>query len=184
MAYGATFTGPMLSLASCEIRVAGVQIVGLTKADMECGMKADPEYGSGPIALGSAIGVHEATFSMDQHLQEAMVLQKLLNASSGGAGYAFAEVNVSFTFTGAGIRVSGLVVPVRSILIEGVRFLKCKPAPSNDGKSIIASWTTLVTRPIAWSLATGETVYSVNPDLFAGSNSLAVGVGGEVLASG
>lgn len=182
--YNATFSGPMLSLAACDIRVAGTQIVGLTKADMECGLKADPEYGSGPIALGSAIGQHEATFSMDQHLQEAMVLQKLLNARSGGAGFAFAEVNVSFTFTGAGIRISGLVIPVRTINIEGVRFLKCKPAPSNDGKSIIASWSTLVTKPIAWGLATGETVYSINPDLFAQSNSLAIGIGGEVLANG
>lgn len=182
--YNATFSGPMLSLASCEIRVAGVQIVGLTKADMECGLKAEPEYGSGPIALGSAIGIHEATLSFDQHTQEAMVLQKLLNARSGGAGYAVAEANMSFTFTGAGVRISGLTIPVRSISIENVRFLKFKAPPSNDGKSVVGSWSTLVTRPIEWSLATGEKVYSINPDLFAQSNSLAVGVGGEVLANG
>lgn len=177
--YSATFKGPMLSMSNCEIRIAGVRVVGVTKADMECGLKAEAEYGTGPIALGSAIGQHEATFSMDQHEQEAQALRVLLNSKSGGAGAALAEVNVSFTFNGAGVVINGIATPVRRIEIFDVRFLKSKPAPSNDGKSVITSWTTLVTKPISF-----DGVYSINPDVFATSNSISIGVGGTIQITG
>jgi hypothetical protein len=177
--YSATFKGPMLSMSNCEIKVAGVRVVGVTKADVECGLKAEAEFGTGPIALGSAIGMHEATFSMDQHEQEADALRKLLDSRSGGAGFALAEVNVSFTFNGAGVVINGLRAPVKRVEIFGVRFLKPKAAPSNDGKSIITSWTTLVTQPISW-----DGVYSINPATFATSNSISIGIGGTIQIAG
>lgn len=184
MTFSATFSGPMLSLAQAEIRVAGVQIIGATKMDFSCGVTAEPEYGSGPIALGTPIGIHKAEFGMDQHLQEAYVLQKLLNGKSGGAGFSQALVNVSLTFLNVGATIGGFTTPVRAIKVSNVRFLQCKPAPSNDGKSVIATWTCVVTNPIEWVLATGDSVYSINPALFAGSNSLSIGDGGEIIANG
>jgi hypothetical protein len=178
--YSATFSGPMLSLASCDIRVAGKRIVGLTKADIEDGVKREKEYGSGPIALGAAIGIHEATLSFDQHLQEAMALQSMLNLLAGGAGYAMAIANMSFTFTGIpGVKVAGLATPVRSVEIDEVQFLKWKKGPSNDGKSIVGSWETLVLKPIRIN-----GIYSMNPDIFSTSNSITIGLGGEVVSSG
>lgn len=177
--YSATFKGPMLSMSNCEIKIAGVRVVGVTKADMEDGLKAEGEMGTGPIPLGSAIGMWEGSFSMDQHEQEADALRKLLDSRSGGAGFALAEVNVSFAFNGAGVRINGLVSPVKRIELFGVRFLKPKAAPSNDGKSIITSWTTLLVNPISW-----DGVYSINPDIFATSNSISIGAGGTIQISG
>jgi hypothetical protein len=177
--YSATFKGPMLSMSNCEIRIAGVRVVGVTKADMEDGLKAEAEFGTGPIPLGSALGQWEGSFSMDQHEQEADALRKLLNSKSNGAGFALAEVNVSFTFNGAGVTINGLTSPVKRVELLGVRFLKPKAAPSNDGKSIITSWSTLLTRPISW-----DGIYSINPDIFATSNSISIGAGGTILISG
>lgn len=181
--YSATFKGPMLSFGNCEITVAGVRQVGIPKADMSCGLKAEGERGNGPIMLGSAIGNHEATFTMDQHTQEALVLQVLLDSKSGGSGFALAQVNVAFAFNGAGIRLNGFVAPITRVEIKNVRFLEVKAAPSNDGKSTISSWTTLVTEPIAWTIG-GVVVYSINPAVFATSNSISIGIGGTIQIAG
>jgi hypothetical protein len=181
--YSATFKGQMLSFGNCEIKIAGARQVGIPKADMSCGLKAEGERGTGPIMLGSALGNHEATFSMDQHLQEAVALQALLDDRSGGAGFALAEVNVSFTFNGAGVRINGFVAPIQRVEIKDVRFLDLKPSLSNDGKSIVGSWTTLVTQPIAWTVG-GRTIYSINPDVFATSNSISIGIGGTIQIAG
>lgn len=181
--YSATFKGPMLSFGNCEVTIAGTRVVGVTKADMSCGLKAEGERGNGPIMLGSPIGNHEATFSMDQHLQEALALKVLLNSKAAGAGFALAQVNVAFAFNGSGVRLNGFVAPITRVEIKNVRFLDSKPAPSNDGKSVITSWTTLVTEPIAWTIG-GVVVYSINPDIFATSNSISIGVGGTIQITG
>jgi hypothetical protein len=181
--YSATFKGQMLSFGNCEITIGGVRHVGIPKADMSCGLKAEGERGTGPIMLGSALGNHEATFSMDQYLQEASALQVQLDERSGGAGFALAQVNVSFAFNGAGVRINGFTAPIQRVEIKNVRFLDLKAPPSNDGKSVIGTWTTLVTEPIAWTIG-GRTVYSINPAIFATSNSISIGVGGTVLISG
>jgi hypothetical protein len=177
--FSATFKGPMLSFSNCEVKVAGVRQVGIPKADMSCGLKAEGERGNGPIMLSSAIGNHEATFGCDQYLQEALALQTLLNSRSGGAGYALAEVNVSFDFNGAGVALNGFTAPIQRVEIFNVRFLDMKPSLTNDGKSAIATWTTLVTKPIAWTVG-GVVIYSINPDIFATSNSISIGTGGTI----
>lgn len=177
--YSATFKGPMLSFGNCEITVAGVRQVGIPKADMSCGLKAEGERGNGPIMLGSAIGNHEATFSCDQHESEAMALKVLLNSKAGGAGFALAQVNVAFNFNGAGIRLNGFLAPIQRVELKNVRFLETKPTMSNDGKGVVSTWTTLVTEPIAWTIG-GVTVYSINPDVFATSNSISIGIGGVI----
>lgn len=181
--YSATFKGPMLSFGNCEITVAGVRQVGIPKADMSCGLKAEGERGNGPIMLGSAIGNHEATFTMDQHLQESLVLKVLLNQKAGDAGFALAQVNVAFAFNGAGVRLNGFVAPITRVEIKNVRFLESKPTMSNDGKSVVESWTTLVTEPIAWTIG-GVVVYSIDPSKFATSNSISIGVGGTIQIAG
>ena len=181
--YSATFKGQMLSFGNCEITIAGVRQVGMPKADMSCGLKAEGERGNGPIMLGSAIGNHEATFSCDQYEQEAMALKVLLDSKSGGAGFALAQVNVAFAFNGAGVRINGFTAPIQRVEIKNVRFLDTKPSMSNDGKSVMSTWTTLVTEPIAWTIG-GVTVYSINPDIFATSNSISIGIGGAIQLAG
>lgn len=177
--YSATFKGPMLSFANCEVKVAGVRQVGFPKADMSCGLKVEGERGNGPIMLGSAIGNHEATFSCDQYLNEALALQVLLNSKAGGAGWALAQVNVSFDFNGAGVSLNGFVAPIQRVEIKNVKFVDMKPSLVNDGKAAVVTWTTLVTEPIAWTIG-GVVVYSINPEIFATSNSISIGVGGTI----
>jgi len=80
MGYGATFSGPMLSFANCEIKVNGARQVGMPKIDLEDGVKAELEFGNGPLPLGAALGQWEGTLSIDQHKQEALALMAMLNA--------------------------------------------------------------------------------------------------------
>lgn len=184
MMHSATFKGFMLSLAACEIKIGGKQVVGLTKADMSCGVTREVEYGSGPIGLGVAIGQHKASFTCDQHAQEAFALMAMLDALAGGAGFSMAKVNVTFTFTGAGATVAGIGAPVRAVILTDVTFNEWKKSPTNDGKSVVGTWTCTVVSPIGWDVGGGKMIYSINPDVFAQSNSLTVGVGGTVSLGG
>ncbi len=185
MAYGATFTGQMLSYSNCEIKVSGVRQVGMPKIDLEDGVKAELEYGNGPIPLGSAVGQWEGTLSVDQHKQEALALMALLNGRSGGLGYSVVETNMSLTFNTIAVVVNGgQAFGIKRVEIPRVRFLKAKPAYANDGKSVILSWTTLLLAPVGFSFDGSTFVYSLNPDIWATSNSVSVGLGGTVNISG
>ena len=176
MAFNGLFKGHMVSFSACEVRVLGVRYVGFTKADVDDGMKAEKEYGSGPIALGAAIGTHEAMVTLEQHYSEAQALMKALNNAAGGAGYAFAFANISFTFAG----VPGVQIPLQTIEVKQVRFLHGKSSKSNDGRASIWQWDQiLVTQPIAFN-----GIYSINPEVFTPSNSVNTGLGGEVITGG
>lgn len=185
MAYGATFSGPMLSFANCEVKINGVRQVGMTKIDLEDGIKAELEYGNGPIPLGSALGQWEGTLSCDQHKQEALALMAMLSGLSNGNGYGIVETNMSLTFnTIATVVNGGTPFGIRRVEIPRVRFLKAKPAYVNDGKSVILSWTTLLLEPVGFSFDGSTFVYSLNPDVWSTSNSLSVGLGGTINVSG
>lgn len=177
--FGVTFKGLMLSMASAEIRIAESRMVALTSITPKDGVTAEPEYGSGPIALGTALGQHKAELTFDQHLTEATKLTALLSERGNGS-FALAQENFSVIFTTTGQqRQSGLATPIESFLIKNVRFLGFEPKLTNDGKSTIVTWSTVVTEPIEWTIG-GKTVYSLDPTLFAPSNSIAVGLGGGI----
>ena len=184
MAYNATFDGPMLSMASCEIKIAGDRYVAITKVDLQCGLKAEPERGTGPIAIGTAIGEHSATLTFDQHKTEADLLKARLANLSGQNSFALAEANFSIVFNATvPPRLSGISTPITSVLVERVRFLDTKEALANDGKSIISSWTTVVTIPIRWTSG-GKTYWSIDPNIYAPSNSISIGLGGAISIGG
>ena len=185
MAYGATFSGPMLSFSNCEIKIAGTRQVGITKIDLEDGLKAENEFGNGPIPLGAPIGQWEGTLSLDQHKQESLALMALLDGLSAGNGFAVVETNMSLTFNTVAVVVNGgTPFSIKRVEIPRVRFLKTKPAYANDGKSVINSWTTLLMAPVGFSFDGTTFVYSLNPNIWSTSNSLSVGLGGTVNISG
>lgn len=185
MAYGATFSGPMLSFANCEVKINGVRQVGFTKLDLEDGVKVDLEYGNGPLPLGAAIGQWEGTMSADQHWQESLALMVMLDRLSLGNGFTVIETNMSLTFnTIATVVNGGTPFGIKRVEIPRVRFTKKKPAYANDGKSVICSWTTLLMAPVGFSFDGKTYVYSLNPDVWSTSNSLSVGLGGTIDISG
>ncbi len=185
MGYGATFSGPMLSFANCEIKINGARQVGMPKIDLEDGVKAELEFGNGPLPLGAALGQWEGTLSIDQHKQEALALMAMLNGLSGGLGYAVVEANMSLTFNTIAVVVNGgTPFGIKRVQIPRVRFLKAKPAYANDGKSVILSWTTLLMEPVGFSFDGTTFIYSLNPDVWSTSNSLSVGLGGTIDISG
>jgi len=183
MQFSTNSQGFMLSMASCEFKIAGARYVQITKIDVEDGVKAEPEKGSGPISIGTAIGDYNCTFSFDQHLNESLRLKRALAQISGINSYAMALANVSIIFNAAAPRISGIAQPLSSILIPNVRFLSTKPAISNDGKSIVESWTTVVTEPVKWT-ADGVDFYAMDPATFAQTSSISIGIGGGISIGG
>lgn len=183
MQFSTNSQGFMLSMASCVIKIAGARYVQITKIDVEDGVKAEPERGSGPISIGTAIGEYNCTFSFDQHLTEALRLQRVLAELSGVNSSAMALANVSIIFNAAAPRISGIAQPLSSILIPNVRFLGMKQGIANDGKSIVASWTTVVTEPVKWT-ADGVDFYTMDPATFAQTSSISIGLGGGISIGG
>lgn len=185
MAFGVTFQGPMMSFNNCELKINGVRVIGFTKLDIEDGIKTELEFGNSMIPIGAGPGQWEGSISGDQHAQEAIALQAMLNVLAGGTGFAFAEVNMSLTFNTIRTVVNGgTPFQIKRVEIPKLRFLKPKYALVNDGKSTICSWGMLLMEPVGFSSDGATFVYSCNPEVWSTSNSLSIGLGGTINIAG
>ena len=118
------FDGTLWSFASAEIDCAGRSVFGVSARGWKEELKAENEYGNGPVPIGRPVGQWTGSADMEIVLQEYLTLIQTL-----GNGYGRVPFNIGATY----VEVDGPgVLPVQLL---NVRLMSPEVANANDGKA-------------------------------------------------